>query len=214
MIITCNKCNSSFDLDERLLKQTGSKVRCSVCSDIFVAYPPVPEEVTEKPIEDIPDLDAETEPQVPESKAAEETEETLEDLGFEIDTEAEADETPEAAEPEAAADDDLSLEDLDLDLEMEPDVDAAVVSADMGSAWTLLYPDYTVVPIKTDIKWPVGYPVAGWDQELGLFMNRWIDMKKQDGTIQKEYDYWILGQATKRKQPRWSVIRNVLHWVE
>jgi hypothetical protein len=28
------------------------------------------------------------------------------------------------------------------------------------------------------------------------------------------YDYWILGKNAVPKPPRWSVIRNVLHWVE
>jgi hypothetical protein len=39
-------------------------------------------------------------------------------------------------------------------------------------------------------------------------------MKEKDGTIQKAYDYWVLGKQFKKKQPRWSVIRDVLHWVE
>ena len=39
MIIICEKCNTKFNLDENLLKQTGSKVRCSKCQNIFMAYP-------------------------------------------------------------------------------------------------------------------------------------------------------------------------------
>ncbi|MBW1754259.1 MAG: zinc-ribbon domain-containing protein [Deltaproteobacteria bacterium] len=40
MIITCEECQASFNLDESLLKPTGSKVRCSKCKKVFVAYPP------------------------------------------------------------------------------------------------------------------------------------------------------------------------------
>ena len=40
MIITCNQCESSFSIDDRLIKGTGSKVKCSKCSHLFVAYPP------------------------------------------------------------------------------------------------------------------------------------------------------------------------------
>jgi predicted Zn finger-like uncharacterized protein len=40
MIIECNKCKSLFRLDEGLLRVNGSKVRCSVCKYIFIAYPP------------------------------------------------------------------------------------------------------------------------------------------------------------------------------
>lgn len=39
MIITCKKCNTSFNLDESLLKQTGSRVQCSKCNNIFIVYP-------------------------------------------------------------------------------------------------------------------------------------------------------------------------------
>ena len=48
MIITCEQCETSFSLDEGLLKPTGSKVRCSKCKHIFVAYPPAPEEKVEE----------------------------------------------------------------------------------------------------------------------------------------------------------------------
>ncbi|MGD8385597.1 MAG: DUF3426 domain-containing protein [Desulfobacteraceae bacterium] len=40
MIVQCEKCNSRFRLDETLLKEGGSKVRCSSCRHVFVAYPP------------------------------------------------------------------------------------------------------------------------------------------------------------------------------
>ena len=46
MIITCEACNTSFNLDDKMLKATGSKVRCSVCSKVFTAFPqqaPTPE---------------------------------------------------------------------------------------------------------------------------------------------------------------------------
>jgi hypothetical protein len=46
------------------------------------------------------------------------------------------------------------------------------------------------------------------------FLNHWIDLKKKDNTIKKTYNYWILGQGVTIKEPRWSIIRNVLHWVE
>ena len=39
MIVSCNECDSSFNVDDHLLKDTGSKVRCSKCSSVFVVYP-------------------------------------------------------------------------------------------------------------------------------------------------------------------------------
>jgi predicted Zn finger-like uncharacterized protein len=40
MIIECGSCRSKFNLDEGLLQAGGSKVRCSVCRNVFIAYPP------------------------------------------------------------------------------------------------------------------------------------------------------------------------------
>jgi|SaaInl8_200m_RNA_FD_contig_81_234460_length_1350_multi_4_in_0_out_0_1 predicted Zn finger-like uncharacterized protein len=41
MIISCEECKTRFNLDETLLSKTGSKVRCCVCKNIFIAYPEV-----------------------------------------------------------------------------------------------------------------------------------------------------------------------------
>jgi hypothetical protein len=42
----------------------------------------------------------------------------------------------------------------------------------------------------------------------------WIALKKTDGTIQQLYDYWILGREAESGGPRWSVVQNVLGWVD
>ena len=41
MIISCKFCHSDFRLDSRLIKSTGSMVRCSKCLEVFKIYPPV-----------------------------------------------------------------------------------------------------------------------------------------------------------------------------
>ena len=40
MIIRCEKCDSRFNIDEKILKEGGSKVRCSVCKSVFTVFPP------------------------------------------------------------------------------------------------------------------------------------------------------------------------------
>ena len=40
MIIECERCHTKFNLDENLLKESGSKVRCSICKHVFTAFPP------------------------------------------------------------------------------------------------------------------------------------------------------------------------------
>ena len=40
MIITCEECQTKFSLEQDLLKETGSKIRCSICKHVFTAFPP------------------------------------------------------------------------------------------------------------------------------------------------------------------------------
>ncbi|MBW2653981.1 MAG: zinc-ribbon domain-containing protein [Deltaproteobacteria bacterium] len=60
MIITCNECSTSFNLDDSLVKEKGSKVRCSICKHIFTAFP-LPQE-PEKESEESSDLNFESFP--------------------------------------------------------------------------------------------------------------------------------------------------------
>jgi ABC-type amino acid transport substrate-binding protein len=95
------------------------------------------------------------------------------------------------------------------------DVDAFAIPAERGSAWTLIYPDYSVVvPEPLSLKLPLAYPIARHDQSFASFVNSWIDLKRQDGTLDAVYKYWILGQNAAPHQPRWSIMRNVLHWTK
>ena len=61
MIINCEKCESKFSLDENLLNEKGSKVRCSVCKSIFTVFPPEPEKEEDElntALEETVDLDS------------------------------------------------------------------------------------------------------------------------------------------------------------
>ncbi|MGR9043712.1 MAG: cation:dicarboxylate symporter family transporter [Gammaproteobacteria bacterium] len=93
--------------------------------------------------------------------------------------------------------------------------EALVTTAEGGSAWTLLYPGYTVVnPLEHKEGAPLVFAVAGHDFQLEKYLDTWIAIKQMDGSITQLYDYWILGKLPRDSRPRWSVIRNVLHWVE
>ena len=95
------------------------------------------------------------------------------------------------------------------------DLDALLYSAEAGSAWSLLYPDYSVaIPQPDIINTPLAYAMVRNDPEMTRFINSWIDLKKQDKTTDRLYDYWILGKDAKQKEPRWSIIHDVLHWVK
>jgi Na+/H+-dicarboxylate symporter/ABC-type amino acid transport substrate-binding protein len=93
--------------------------------------------------------------------------------------------------------------------------EAVALPAERGSAWTLRYPAYSVVvPGPDPIRVPLAYPIGKRDERLASFVNTWIALKVKDGTLDAAYKHWILGQDGAARQPRWSIIRNVLHWVK
>ena len=47
-----------------------------------------------------------------------------------------------------------------------------------------------------------------------LFHNTWIGLKRIGNTPSRLNDYWVYGKSDKPAAPSWSVIRDVLHWVE
>ena len=99
--------------------------------------------------------------------------------------------------------------------EQTEELDALLFLAEAGSSWTLIYPAYTVVvPQPHPITIPVVYPMSKRDQKLLDFMNAWIELKKRDGTIGTVFEHWILGKGATKKTPRWSILRDVLHWVD
>ena len=95
-------------------------------------------------------------------------------------------------------------------------LDALLIGAESGSAWTLLYPSFQVVtPWSDDYKIPFVYPYGGdYDFKMDEFLDHWVLMKQHDGTIKRAFEYWILGKGAEKREPRWSVIRNVLGWVD
>jgi len=50
------------------------------------------------------------------------------------------------------------------------------------------------------------------ERDFATFVDTWIDLKRRDGTIDELYHFWILGRDSKAAGPRWSIIRDVLHW--
>ncbi len=76
-------------------------------------------------------------------------------------------------------------------------IDAMLFGAPAASAWTLLYPDYTVVVPKPAIP-PLymAFPINKNDHAFELFMRNWIEMKEQSLQFKDLFSYWI-----ENKQP-------------
>jgi Na+/H+-dicarboxylate symporter/ABC-type amino acid transport substrate-binding protein len=95
-----------------------------------------------------------------------------------------------------------------------PDVDAIGYLSEEGAAWTLLYPVFSIAVPRPTVFLPVAYEVAAGNDKLVKVFNAWLLDQKSNGTVDQLYRYWMLGEAAEiQKPPRWSVIRNVLHWI-
>ncbi len=107
----------------------------------------------------------------------------------------------------------LSLEPyLDKDL---GEFDALLTTGEKAAGWSLQHPKYSaVIPQPNSINIPAGFPLPHNEESLADYMKIWLNIRQQDGSIQQLYDYWVLGKQTTHKQHRWSIIRDVLHWVE
>jgi Na+/H+-dicarboxylate symporter len=93
--------------------------------------------------------------------------------------------------------------------------DALVLTAEEGSAYTYRYPQFTVVrPSHGKIRLPAAYAVPKGDVEMLEFVSNWVDLKRKEGTVDELYNYWMLGGVSKRREARWSIIRDVLGWVD
>ncbi|MDJ0944915.1 MAG: cation:dicarboxylase symporter family transporter [Kiloniellales bacterium] len=94
------------------------------------------------------------------------------------------------------------------------EVDAILSPAEEAVAWTILYPQYTVVIPRPVASFPMGYVLPKGSVELLKAVNVWLQFAERNRTIEGLYDYWIQGKTDEQRAPRWSVIRDVLHWVD
>jgi len=93
-------------------------------------------------------------------------------------------------------------------------IDALVMSAEAASAWTLVYPGFAaIVPTPSSRQIPLVFALPD-DDAFRIFVNQWLGLARSLGIDNQAYKYWILGIDVVRREPRWSVIRNVLHWVD
>jgi ABC-type amino acid transport substrate-binding protein len=93
-------------------------------------------------------------------------------------------------------------------------IGALVISAEAGSAWTIIYPSYSVVVPEPHIKAHAGLAMPLGDSGFGDFVDDWLKLKKTSGFINTLYDKWILGKSGEQKKPRWSIGRDIFGFWE
>jgi ABC-type amino acid transport substrate-binding protein len=93
--------------------------------------------------------------------------------------------------------------------------DAMIAAVEVASSWSLLHPRFgLVVPQPPFQDVPLAYALPLGEFAWNGAVDTWIDLKRSEGTIQELYDYWILGREAEERGRRWSIVRDVLHWVE
>jgi ABC-type amino acid transport substrate-binding protein len=86
-----------------------------------------------------------------------------------------------------------------------------------ATAWALCHRNFRIVfhtpPLGFD---SLAYPIRGDSQRFLHYLDQWLELKKSEGFTEKQYDLWIKGKTeiAAPVEPRWSIIRNVLHWVD
>ena len=71
-----------------------------------------------------------------------------------------------------------------------------------------------VVPQPDPVEVPSAFGVALDSGDLVNAADEWVIYARSEGTIQNAYDYWILGKGAEATGPRWSILRDVLGWVD
>jgi Na+/H+-dicarboxylate symporter len=79
-------------------------------------------------------------------------------------------------------------------------------------SWSLTHPEYAVIFPDPQISKDVfGYGVALGSDKFLCYLNLWLDLKKNEGLTDQQYNVWILGETDIAKAPerRWSIVHNV-----
>ncbi|MGI9514755.1 MAG: cation:dicarboxylate symporter family transporter [Anderseniella sp.] len=95
------------------------------------------------------------------------------------------------------------------------DIDALLFGAQTAFAWTLTYPEFSVtIPRGMSMRVPMAFGLPANAPRFRNTVNTWLSLNEKLGLVKLAHDHWVLGTGLKDKKPRWSVIRDVLHWIE
>ncbi len=110
----------------------------------------------------------------------------------------------------------ISLESYDEFLSMGKEV-GLLWEEQEGIAWLLIHRGYRLVFPNPALGYDtLGYAIRNNSPLFLYYLNTWLELKNTSGYGSKQHDLWIKGKTeiAAPSEPRWSIIRNVLHWVE
>lgn len=95
------------------------------------------------------------------------------------------------------------------------EADAMMWSELPSYIWCLGHPEFTTLSYhkQLGIRY-FAYPVKTGSFDTINFIDHWLVLKRLSGFTDAQKDYWISGKRPNEKAQRWSIIRNVLHWVD
>lgn len=93
--------------------------------------------------------------------------------------------------------------------------DALFWTKELGMEYCRSHPEYVVIEYgaQAGISY-LAYPVKYDAFSFIFFLNRWLAIQERIGFKNEQYEYWVNGQSPTKKEPRWSLIRNVFHLVK
>ncbi len=103
-----------------------------------------------------------------------------------------------------------NIEDLELNK-----FDAYMWAEVQGYIWCLTNPNYTTLTYQGKLgKKYFAYPMRKNAEQLVHFLNEWMFLKQEQGFAYKQRQYWFLGKEYNPQAKRWSIMRDVFHWVD
>ncbi len=92
------------------------------------------------------------------------------------------------------------------------ELDALIYSAERGSAWTLVYPDYSIaIPEPLRDRAPLNYALPLREEAFLRYVNAVLAYEAPN-RIPLLFTYWVRGEDVSNRNPRWSIRRDVLGW--
>lgn len=92
--------------------------------------------------------------------------------------------------------------------------DAVFWTRDEALNWARRYPKFAVVaPTPSVGKESFAYAIPPNATEFKQFLDYWLDIKELDGFIEQQQKMWIKGELPDKTR-RWSILKDVLKWIE
>jgi len=98
---------------------------------------------------------------------------------------------------------------------LQSDADLLLWTEPQAISWITHHPGYGIIHPNPSLGIDkLSYALPQGSNLLLNYLNIWLSLKQADGFADQQYNLWILGktETTIKTEPRWSVLRNILHW--